>query len=104
MNNRYLHRVSKSLAGKLILSIGVLILVGGGMSWYTLISTARKNLMRDALENAASYSDLVKKSTRYSMLTFHPEGIQHILEEIGSREGIKGLRIFNSLGTITYSS
>jgi two-component system NtrC family sensor kinase len=104
MSNNHLRPISKSLAGKLILSIGVLILLGGGISWYTLISAGKRNLMKDALENATSYSDLVKKSTRYSMLTFHPEGIQHTLEEIGSRKGIKGLRIFNSIGTIAYSS
>jgi len=104
MSNNHLRPISKSLAGKLILSIGVLILLGGGISWYTLISTGKRNLMKDALENATSYSDLVKKSTRYSMLTFHPEGIQHTLEEIGSRKGIKGLRIFDSMGKIAYSS
>ena len=104
MSNDHLRPISKSLAGKLILSIGVLILLGGGISWYTLISAGKRNLMKDALENATSYSDLVKKSTRYSMLTFHPEGIQHTLEEIGSRQEIKGLRIFNGIGTIAYSS
>ena len=104
MSNHHLRPISKSLAGKLILSIGVLILLGGGISWYTLISTAKRNLMKDALENATSYSDLVKKSTRYSMLTFHPEGIQHTLEDIGSRKGIEGLRIFDSMGKIAYSS
>ena len=104
MNTHHLRRISKSLAGKLILSIGVLILLGGGISWYTLISTGKRNLMKDTLENATAYSDLVKKSTRYSMLTFHREGIQHTLEEIGSRKGIKGLRIFNRIGTIAYSS
>ena len=104
MTNHPLRHINRSLAGKLILSIGILILLGGGISWYTLISTGKRNLMKDALENATSYSDLVKKSTRYSMLTFHPEGIQHTLEEIGSREGIEGLRIFDSIGKIAYSS
>jgi two-component system NtrC family sensor kinase len=104
MSTNHLRPISKSLAGKLILSIGVLILLGGGISWYTLISTGKRNLMKDALENATSYSDLVKKSTRYSMLTFHPEGIQHTLEEIGSRKELKGLRIFNSMGKIAYSA
>ncbi|MFZ2198778.1 MAG: ATP-binding protein [Thermodesulfovibrionales bacterium] len=104
MSTNNLHPISKSLAGKLILSIGVLILLGGGISWYTLISTGKRNLMKDALENATSYSDLVKKGTRYSMLTFHPEGIQHTLEEIGSRKELKGLRIFNSAGKIAYSA
>ena len=104
MGNNHLRPISKSLAGKLILSIGVLILLGGGISWYTLISTGKRNLMKDALENATSYSDLVKRGTRYSMLNFHPEGIQHTLEEIGSRKELKGLRIFNSKGKIAYSA
>lgn len=104
MSTNHLHRISTSLAVKLILSLGVLILLGGGISWYTLISTGKRNLMKDALENATSYSDLVKKSTRYSMLTFHPEGIQHTLEEIGSRKGIEGLKIFDSTGRIAYSA
>lgn len=99
-----LRRINRSLAGKLILSIGILILLGGGISWYTLISASKRNLKNDALENAASYSDLVRKSTRYSMLTFHPEAIQETLEEIGSRKGIEFLRIFDSRGKISYSS
>ncbi len=104
MSTNHLRPISKSLAGKLILSIGLLILLGGGISWYTLLSTGKRNLMKDALENATSYSDLVKKSTRYGMLTFHPEGIQHTLEEIGSRKEIKGLRVFDSMGKIAYSA
>jgi two-component system NtrC family sensor kinase len=99
-----LRRINASLAGKLIISIAIFILLGGGVSWYLLISSAKKTLMRDAIEGAVSYSDLVKKSTRYSMLTFHREAIQHTLESIGSREDIKKIRIFDSKGRIFSSS
>lgn len=104
MSNHPLHHIQQSIAAKLILSIGILFFLGGGISWYTLISSGKRNLMRDALENATSYSDLVKKSIRYSMVTFHPEAIQQTIGEVGSREEIKGLRIFDSRGKIAYSA
>jgi two-component system NtrC family sensor kinase len=104
MSNHPFHHISSSLASKLILSLGILILLGGGISWYTLISSGKRNLMKDALQNAASSSDLVKKSTRYSMLTFHREAIQQTIEEVGSRKEIEGIRIFDGRGRISYAS
>jgi two-component system NtrC family sensor kinase len=103
LTNYSLRHIFKSLAGKLILSIGILIILGDGISWYILINTGKKNLMKNAFENAASYSDIVRKSTRYSMLTFHRDAIQQTLEEVGSKKGIEGLRIFDSRGEISYS-
>jgi len=104
MSNHPLQQIHRSIAAKLILSIGILFLLGGGISWYTLISSGKRSLMRDALQNATSYSDLVKKSIRYAMVTFHPEAIQQTLGEVGSRKEIKGLRIFDSKGKIAYSA
>ena len=95
---------SKSLAAKLIVSIFSLVLVGGALSWNLLISSGRKNMMREAVEDAASYSDLLKKSTRYSMLTLHRDAIQQTVEEVGSRKEIRGIRIFDSKGRVFYSS
>jgi len=104
MSNHPLQHIQRSIAAKLILSIGILFFLGGGLSWYTLISSGKRNLMKDTVENATSYSDLVKKSIRYSMVTFHPEAIQQTIEEVGSRKEIKGLRIFDSRGKIAYSA
>jgi two-component system NtrC family sensor kinase len=96
--------IKQSLAAKLIIALGSLVVIGAGISWYVLIDTARKNLLNDAIRYCASYSDLVRRSTKHSMLTFHREDIQHILDSIGSREDIKKLRIFDSEGRIFYSS
>lgn len=103
MSNYSLRHIFKSLAGKLILSIGILIILGDGISWYILINTSKKNLMKNALKDVASYSDIVRKSTRYSMLTVHRDAIQQTLEEVGSRKEIEGLRIFDNRGEISYS-
>jgi two-component system NtrC family sensor kinase len=96
--------ITRSLAAKLIIALGLLIVIGAGISWYALIKTAKKNLLNNAVGYAASYSDLVRRSTRHSMLTFHREAIQHTLESIGLRKDIRRTRIFDSKGRIFYSS
>jgi two-component system NtrC family sensor kinase len=99
-----LDHIRRSLAAKLTLALGLLIVIGAGISWYILINTAKQNLMNDAVSYIASYSDLVRRSTHHSMLTFHREAIQNTVESIGSREDIKRIRIFDARGRIFYSS
>jgi two-component system NtrC family sensor kinase len=96
--------ISKSLAAKLIIALVSLILIGGGISWYILISTGRTNLINEAVKDAVSYSDLVKKSVRYGMLTFNREAIQQTIDDLGSAKDIRGIRLFDGKGTIYYSS
>ena len=80
-----LGHVRKSLAAKLIISIAALILIGGGFSWYLLISGSREKLIREVIEDAAAYSEFLRKGTRYSMLTVHRDAIQQTIEEVSSR-------------------
>jgi len=96
--------IINTLAGKLIIAIGLLIIIGGGLSWYTLLDASKKNLTNDAIKYTSSYSDLIKKSTHYSMLTFHRESIQQTVDRVGSAENIKRVRIFDSKGRTVYSS
>jgi len=96
--------ITKSLTGKLIITIGLIIIIGGGISWYILINNGRKTLVDNAIQYTASFSEQVKKSTRYSMLTYHREAIQKTIEDIGSAKNIKRIRIFDSKGKIFYSS
>jgi two-component system NtrC family sensor kinase len=99
-----LDSIKKSLAGKLIVALGLLIFVGGGISWYWLISQNQKNLMANAVEYTSSYSDLVKKSVNYNMLVFNRIPIQHTIESIALSRRIGRIRIFDSRGVVFYSS
>ncbi len=96
--------ISRSLAAKLIIALVSLIIIGGGISWYTLIRTGRKNLINEAVKDAATYSELVKKSVRYGMLTFNREAIQLTIDDLGSAKDVAGIRLFDSKGKIAYSS
>jgi two-component system NtrC family sensor kinase len=93
-----------SLARKLIVAVGMLIVVGWAVSWYVLISSGRRNLINSAIEYTTSHSDLVKKSVHYSMLTFHRDAIQQIVGNIGRKDDIESIRIFDGKGEIFYSS
>src|SRR5450759_3481143 len=93
-----------SLARKLVVTVGMLVIVGWTISWYMLISAGRRNLINSAIEYTASHSDLVKKSVRYGMLTFHRDSVQQILENIGRKKDIESIKIFDGKGKIFYSS
>jgi len=99
-----LSSISKSLAAKLIIALILLIIIGGGISWYTLIHTGKENLIDEAVKDAASYSDLIKKGIRYSMLTVNREGIQLTIDDLKSAKDVQGIKLFDSKGKIHYSS
>ena len=96
--------LSRSLAAKLILALVSLIMVGVGISWYTLIHTARKSLVLEAVKDAASYSDLIQKSIRYDMLTFDRKAIQRTVDDLRSAKDIERIKLFDATGRVRYSS
>lgn len=93
-----------SLTGKLILTIGTLMVVGSIIFWYFLIHYQEKELLRNSVKYGHSFIDFVEKSTRYGMLTFQQLLIQQTVEAIGSAEGIIKIRMVDGRGKIAYSS
>ncbi len=93
-----------SLTGKLILTIGTLMVVVSTVFWYFLIQRQEQELLGNAVKYGSSFVDHVKKSTRYGMLTFQQLLIQQTVEAIGSAEGVIKVRILDSDGRIAYSS
>lgn len=99
-----LKRFTYSLTGKLILTIGVMMLIGSAIFWYILVRHEENDFLNDAVRQGISFGELVKKSTDYGMMTFHQPMIQHIVEDIGKTEGVIYIRIFDSKGRVAYSS
>lgn len=94
----------QSLTGKLILTIGILMVVGSTTFWYFLIRYQEKELLRNSVRYGLFFVDNVKKSTHYGMLTFQQRVVQGTVEAIGSAEGVNKINIFDSKGRIAYSS
>jgi len=93
-----------SLTGKLILTIGSLMIVGSTIFWFFLFKHQERELMQNSVKYGHSFVDYVRKSTRYGMLTFQDLLIQQTIEAIGSAEGVLRVRIFDNKGKIAYSS
>lgn len=92
------------MTGKLILTIGTLMVVGSTIFWYFLFRHQENELIQNSIKYGHSYVDYVRKSTRYGMLTFQQLLIQQTIEAIGSAEGVLRVRVFDNKGKIAYSS
>lgn len=95
---------STSLSAKLLLTIGLFIILGGCISWYVLIRAEKQTLTENAIKHLSFHSQLIKKATRYGMLTFHREAIQQTINDISVAENIIRIRLFDSKGKVFYSS
>ncbi|MFO0751971.1 MAG: ATP-binding protein [Thermodesulfovibrionales bacterium] len=93
-----------SLTGKLLLTIGTLILAVSAVFWYFLIDHQEEELLRNFVRYGSSFVDSVRKSNRYGMLTFQQHLIQQGVETIGSTEGVLRIRIMNGRGAVVHSS
>lgn len=96
--------VHRSLAWRLVFSIGALMVVSGVLFWYAFIRYENKELMETAVSHAKSYISIAKKTVEFGMLTVHRENIQHNVEAIASLDDVKKVRIFDDKGLVFYSS
>lgn len=97
-------RIWNRLSIRLIFSISIILIII--LTIYTYISITHLDgyLTRISFNNANNISDLIKKSTRYSMLLNRREDVHQIINTIGTEKGVKGIRIYNKQGTIIFST
>lgn len=93
-----------SLTGKLIITIGTLMVAGSTIFWFFLFKHQEKELIHNSVKYGQSFVDYVRKSTRYGMLSFQELLIQQTIEAIGSAEGVIRVRVFDRKGRISHSS
>lgn len=93
-----------SLAGKLILTVGILMTTGSIIFGYLFINFEKKVMMKNLVNYASSSADLVKRGIHYGMLTSRRDIIQQNVEVAGMGKNVLFIRVFNPSGTIVYSS
>ncbi|MCS7229127.1 MAG: ATP-binding protein [Candidatus Kryptonium sp.] len=97
-------KIFKSLAFKLFILIFFLVL-GITIVFSTLIiEWQTRQYLEISKEYAVKMSDLIKRSTHYSMLRNHREDIYQIIKMLGQQPGIEVIRIYNKRGEITFST
>jgi len=80
------------------MAVGTALVTTLTVQWQT------KNHMDTAVKTAASVSDIIKRSTHYSMLLNRREDIYQIINTTGSEPSIDGIRIYNKQGIVSFST
>lgn len=109
MNHRHILRkkrmkFTRLLAFRLFIIILTVMLVGTTIFTTISVHWQSDQLMRNRTQSARRISDLIKRSTHYSMLLNRREDIYQILNTLGSEPGIEAIRIYNKKGEITFST
>jgi two-component system NtrC family sensor kinase len=94
----------KSIAAKLIIATGLLIVVLSFIFWYATLKKQQKDVLSIALKYGGSFVDFTKHSTRNSFLTFQPEETKRVLANLGTPEGVQRVRIYDHKGKILFCS
>lgn len=95
---------SNTIAFRLFLviaSVSTLILAS-----FTFVSIRlqRAEAMDHVVLSAGRISDVIARSTRYSMMLNHKEDVQNIITSIGGQQGIEGIRIYNKQGIVVFAT
>ncbi len=93
----------RSVSFKLyILLVILLVLSFAGILYFNVISYT-EHLNESIINSAIQASDLIKRSTRHSMLKNDRDNLSNIIKTMGMEHGVEGIRIYNKPGTIAFS-
>jgi two-component system NtrC family sensor kinase len=71
---------------------------------YVNIQVQQSHLMENVVTSALRVSDMIARSTRYSMLLNRKDDVHNIVSSVASQPGIEGLRIYNKQGQVIFSA
>jgi two-component system NtrC family sensor kinase len=97
-------RIYNKLSIKLVIITSLVLIIALSIHTYQTIGFFKENLINISKEGAYATSDIIKRSTRYSMLLNRREDLTQTTRTLGNEPGIKKIRIYNKTGVIAYSS
>ena len=100
MKTKILNRISV----RLILSISFILVTIFSIYTYIIVRNLDKYLTEARFQSAYNISDLIKKSTRYSMLLNRREDVHQTIKTLGTEIGVKTINIYNKQGLIIFST
>jgi two-component system NtrC family sensor kinase len=94
----------KSIAAKLIIATGLLIVILSFLFWFATLKKQEKDVMSIAVKYGASFVAFAEENTHRSMLTQDKAQTQQILENLSTPDGVQRVRIVNHKGNVVFSS
>jgi two-component system NtrC family sensor kinase len=94
----------KYVSVRLFLLLMVVMLITFGIHTYLDIRTNSNNLTSAVYESTLGASDLIVRSTRYSMLLNRKEDVHQTIKTLGTEPGFVGISIYNKNGRVIFST
>jgi two-component system NtrC family sensor kinase len=94
----------RSLSLKLYLLLFILLIISFAGIMYFNVTSYTRHFNESMINSAIQASDLIKRSTRYSMLKNDRENLSNIIGTIGQEKEMEGVRIYNKVGKIAFSN
>jgi two-component system, NtrC family, sensor kinase len=95
---------SRTLKFKIVFYLALALSLSMLVFSLLVVRHQRDQLLREAVSHVAQISEVVKKSTRFAMLTNQPAYVDSIIRDVGSQGGIEKVRILSKDGTIIHST
>jgi two-component system NtrC family sensor kinase len=95
--------ITRSVSFKLYILLVILLIISFAGIMYFNVTSYTRHLNESLINSAIQASDLIKRSTRHSMLKNDRENLSNIITTIGLEEGMEGIRIYNKPGQIAFS-
>jgi two-component system NtrC family sensor kinase len=95
---------SKTLKLKIVIYLALALTLAMLVFSLLVIRHQRDELLREAVSHVAQISEVIKKSTRFAMLTNQPTYVDSIIRDVSNQGGIEKVRILSKDGTIIHST
>lgn len=97
-------RPTQTIAFRLFLIIASAQTIVLGVLAIATVNIQQSHLMENVELSAQRVSDVIARSTRYSMLLNRKEDVQNIVASVGGEAGIEGIRIYNKAGQVMFGT
>jgi histidine kinase len=94
----------RSMASKLIVTVGLTLLVTISTWAYFNVNYQEKKLMHNIVTGTDRLTNTIKLGTHYAMMSNSRDDINQIITNIGRQKEIQTIRIYNKDGQIKYSN
>ena len=95
--------ITRSLSFRLYFLLVILLMISFTGIMYFNVTSYTNHINESVIHSAITASDLIKRSTRYSMLKNDRENLSNIITTLGQEKGMEGIRIYNKPGKIAFS-
>jgi histidine kinase len=100
----FIHNLRNSLASKLILAVGVVLLVTIATWSYFNIRYQKEKMIKNMVAGTDRLTTTIRLGTHYAMMLNSRDEINQIINNIGRQPEIENIRIYNKDGEIKYSN